>query len=59
MIIQKEYLGGSQSNIYDKNGELLDVIEQDIEYAELYCNSCGHFVLDENDIKSIADWIDE
>lgn len=51
--------GGSQKNSYDKYGEILEVLEQDIEYGELCCDSCGHFILDENDITLIADWVEE
>lgn len=51
--------GGSQRNSYDENGELLQVLEQDIEYGKLSCDGCGHFILDENDIMLIADWVEE
>ncbi|MGL5719166.1 MAG: hypothetical protein ACRCX2_39560 [Paraclostridium sp.] len=50
--------GGSQRNSYDKNGELLDVLEQEVEYGELSCDKCEHFILDENDITLIADWVE-
>lgn len=51
----EEISGGSQKSVFDKNGDIEEVYDQDIEYSDLYCSKCNK---SGKSIEKIAVWED-
>lgn len=51
----EEISGGNQRSVFDKEGNVEAIYDQDIEYSDLYCSKCNK---SGTDIKEIAVWED-
>lgn len=51
----EEISGGNQRSVFDKEGNVEAIYDQDIEYSDLYCSMCNK---SGTDIKEIAVWED-
>lgn len=51
----EEISGGSQISVFDKNGDVEAIYDQDIEYSYLYCSECNK---SGKSIEEIAVWED-
>ncbi|BEO91137.1 hypothetical protein FNSP4_09440 [Fusobacterium nucleatum] len=48
--------GGNQHSKFDKNGNCIEIFDQDIEYQDVECANCGNTG---EVIQNIADWEEE
>lgn len=49
-------VGGFQESQFDKNGECIAVIDQEIEYEEVCCKKCDNTG---DCVQDIAEWVDD
>ncbi|WP_338950844.1 hypothetical protein KSU02_08895 [Fusobacterium nucleatum] len=53
---QEQILGGYQTSFFDKNGDVEEIQDQDLDYGDVSCCNCGN---NGDFIQDIADWEEE
>lgn len=46
-------IGGSQNSTFDKNGDCVNYVDQELDFGDIYCSNCD---LTGGSIKEIADY---